>query len=466
MNPIQVLDEIIERTKYVDDFTDLVAHQDHRVVFNSIAQNEKILTEQATSVGLKINGLKLLVAVLNIADNEVPPEYTERDGENGVKHQILIKNEKILGFGFETINPNIVNKPTITPKKFRVTGNPAAMNLISRLNESIRVLCALRKVNKNIVMKVDAATKLVFSNCYDIGLVYVYADAKYFEKVCVSIRKTIKAAGLDHMIDSEILYRISTKLSPKYMAIKQVVQQGLKSLDPQAVKDNRYKIRNKAGDNLCPFWKTFREEFHNLPLSSRQFIISNLDVNDKVKIGKIKNHLKNYFFKITNPDGKLSDTKRSDFLHKNLYSREKNTIRKANSKLQREIAIESTRKADEKAASKLLLTPVQRKKKNSILILTPPVIRQSRMCLAPLPGPPEKRFKITRPDLTTPVKRQENENNHSLISAIQKRRRTLDSDGNDHGSRFSPLLSNEIIDTTANHPPLNELGCSPIQKEK
>ena len=48
--------------------------------------------------------------------------------------------------------------------------------MIDRLNASIRLINTLRKVNGNIDKKVNAATKLVWSSCYDLGLVYAYAS--------------------------------------------------------------------------------------------------------------------------------------------------------------------------------------------------------------------------------------------------------------------------------------------------
>ena len=54
----------------------------------------------------------------------------------------------------------------------------------------------------NIEKKVEAATSLVYSSCYDIGLVYAYADTKHFNSVAVAIRRVLKAAGLDYMADS------------------------------------------------------------------------------------------------------------------------------------------------------------------------------------------------------------------------------------------------------------------------
>ena len=227
------------------------------------------------------------------------------------------------------MDPNDLLKPSKNAKPFRISGNTAAKNLIGRLNEGVRSLCALRKVSTDIIRKTDAATSLVYSCCYDIGLVYAYADGNFFDKVCICIRKLTKAVGLDRMTDSIKLYQVSTRISPKLMAIKQILQLGLKFVDPEIVRQNKFKVPRAPFDNLRPFWSVFCQEFDSLPMKSRQFIVNNLNFQDPSKISKIKNHLKAQFFNVFNPEGKISAAGRSNFLHRNLYSREKNKKRKA-----------------------------------------------------------------------------------------------------------------------------------------
>ena len=78
ISPEVILDEIIERTKYVDDFTDLYVADSTDTLFASLRYNEKLLTNQATSVGLKLNLDKLKIIPMNIADSELDPEYRTR----------------------------------------------------------------------------------------------------------------------------------------------------------------------------------------------------------------------------------------------------------------------------------------------------------------------------------------------------------------------------------------------------
>ena len=180
MQPKLIFNEIIKRVKYVDDFTDAIVADSSETLFQSLKSNEQLLVAQATSVGLKINATKLKVLVANIPEKDVPEEYTRRGDD-----LILVKQESLLGFAFEVINPNKCDAKYSKPSY--LSGNRAAKNTIARLNESVRVICALRKVSVNIEKKVTAATSLVFSNCYDIGLVYAYADKKHFDSVVIAI---------------------------------------------------------------------------------------------------------------------------------------------------------------------------------------------------------------------------------------------------------------------------------------
>ena len=223
IQPETIFDEIIKRVKYVDDFTDIISALTSKVVFDSLDHNEKRIVSQATSIGLKINKTKFKLLLANIPESEVPARYIKR-GED----QILVTNEKLLGFEFEVVNPNHDNS---CKKACYLSGNRAAKALIARLNESVRIICALRKVCNNLEKKVDAAISLVYSSCYDIGLVYAYADTKHFNSVSVAIRRVLKAAGLDYMADSVSLHRATLKISPALMAKKQIIQLGINFLN-------------------------------------------------------------------------------------------------------------------------------------------------------------------------------------------------------------------------------------------
>ena len=219
-------------------------------------------------------------------------------------------------------------KSTRNIKYSKISGDPAAHNLISRLKKSITIISTLRKYENNINKKVDAATKLVWSNCYDIGQVYAYCSDKIWAKVVITIKSVIKSAGLDHMTDSEVVFQVSTKISPKWMARKQIVQLGIKFLNPEQVIFDRYKVRRKPNDESRPFWFYFLTEFNSLPYDIRTFIINNLNVHNKASLSKIKHRLKKYYTNKCNLNGPLSKEKRTKLLCKNLYSREKINKRK------------------------------------------------------------------------------------------------------------------------------------------
>ena len=117
---------------------------------------------------------------------------------------------ELLGFGFDVIkgsrNSNETTENWTSKNKFDIiSGDLAVDNLISRLNECVRVISTLRKVSSDISLKMDAATKCVWNCCYDIGLVYAYASKNKFEKVTTCIKKVLKAAGLDQLTDSNVI---------------------------------------------------------------------------------------------------------------------------------------------------------------------------------------------------------------------------------------------------------------------
>ena len=393
IQPQTVFDEIICRVKYVDDFTDGIVACSAQTLFESLRQNEAVLVAQATSIGLKINPTKLKVILANILERDVPQEYIRR-GDN----QILVTHEKLLGFEFEIVNPNRADS---LDKPFFLCGNRAAQNLIARLSESVRVMCALRKVSHDIHKKVAAATNLVFKNCYDIGLVYAYADRQHFQSVSVAIRRVLKAAGLDYMTNSEKLHRVTLKMSPALMAVKQIIQLGVKMIDTVSVRDNRYIIPQTPDDHLKPFWGTFLKEFNGLPQTSRQFVVEHIGS----KMDAVKNHLKAYFVKLYNPDGLMSDKRKSLFLNRNLYKLSKGMKRKADY-LQR-----ATTLRDAELAKQLNkpppTTPKQRRKKNSSQLSTPLIIRKQRKVFAPMRPicPPAKSARYDEIVISTPQKR-------------------------------------------------------------
>ena len=122
------------------------------------------------------------------------------------------------------------------------------------------------------------------------------------------------------MTDSNILYRITLQISPEFMAKKQIIQLGIKELDPEKLKLERYLIQARTNDNFRPFWSKFRSEFNNLPLKTRKYIIDILDPLDKPSMAKIKDRLKTHFRAKFDP-APPSKKKRSALILKHKYSK-------------------------------------------------------------------------------------------------------------------------------------------------
>ena len=179
--------------------------------------------------------------------------------ENTLKE--AAKLPSLLGLGFSK-NPN-------KRSPLKVWAEKGANNCISRLNNCFPTVIMSRKVERNIQNRVKLTTSLVWSSCYDIGLVYCFVPRTKFNEIGVRIRKLIKAAGLDQVTPSDTVYKISTGLSPELMAIKQVVQLGLKMVDFEELGNSRFLIKMKSHDNQRPFWSTFAHQFNRLPLENR-----------------------------------------------------------------------------------------------------------------------------------------------------------------------------------------------------
>ena len=260
------------------------------------------------------------------------------------------------------------------------------MNFISRLSKATRTIITLRKFEKNTKKKLAAATQLLWSVCFDIGLIYAYCGEKsrIWSQICVSIRRLIKSAGFDPCMSNKDVYRISTRLDPACMAQKQIIQLGIKFLDESELRDRRFNIKFCTNDNNRPFWAKFKELFHALPMKSREFIANNLDPSDHKCRDRIKFHLKKHFQHVFEPDGPISDKKRDQIIVSNLYSKKVAEERRKQNSINRErrqlVITERKKRADEKSFS----TPKKRRKKHSQTFQTPKLIKEVRKSWAPL----------------------------------------------------------------------------------
>ena len=118
-------------------------------------------------------------------------------------------------------------------------------------------------------------TQLAWSNCYDLGLIFVYCGekSKAWSDVCVAIRRIIKVAGLDYMTDNRNVYKVSLKMNVICIAKKQILQAGLKFLDPLEIAESNFRIQRTENDKHMPFWFAFLNEFNSLTLELRKFLI-------------------------------------------------------------------------------------------------------------------------------------------------------------------------------------------------
>ena len=209
INPISFFDEIIENFKYVDDTLSIYAANSATTIFKSLDLNLDRMLKQSTAVGLKLNDDKTAIMPINISNDECDPRYE-------------MKTEKrFLGLDL------VVNKNKISLEK-------AAKNVISRLNGACKIIFGLRKCDNNLKRRLESASSLVYSSIYDLGIIYVYAPNRCFEDICTCIRKVIKTAGLDRLTPREVVYALSIRVNPESIALKQILQMGLKvSLDKE-----------------------------------------------------------------------------------------------------------------------------------------------------------------------------------------------------------------------------------------
>ena len=295
----------------------------------SLFENEVAMKRMATATGLKLNDGKTKILPINLVEYERPfdPPGTPEEKKR------VVEKWTMLGFPFKVVRTPDNLGPLGNGKKPKesVTGDPAAVAMIARLNESVRVMNTIRKVSNNLERRIGNACNLVYKSCYDIGLVYCYASNSYFKDIEICIKKVLKSAGLDWLTDSDILYRITLHMSPKLMAIKQIIQLGIKEIDPQKVKDDRYLIKHRLHDELRPFWSKFRFEFNNLPKPTRVYIVDNLNPLDKSSVEKIKARLKTHFRAIFDP-APFSKKKCSALIKKHKYSKSVVTKRKNTAK--------------------------------------------------------------------------------------------------------------------------------------
>ena len=265
IEPIPV-DGKSSRFKYVDDFTDFMKAKTTPQAIILLDHNADLLLKQATSVGLKMNDGKTQIMALNCKQKSL--------FYNRYK---LVDKAKTLGVTFQKSEK----------EKFpHVNSNPTADACLADLKSALAEVSMTRKVKPYLPERLEIATNIVRSRVnHHLVVCYVYADKVHFDRICVEIRKVIKAAGLRPDTDRTTVYKLSFDMTPENIAKKQIIKTGLKMIDLNDVMQNRYKIKRFEDIHLHPFMYKFYAEFNGLPMKIRKGLIANLILYDRIKAG-------------------------------------------------------------------------------------------------------------------------------------------------------------------------------------
>ena len=215
-----------------------------------------------------------------------------------------------LGFGIQVKN----GKPCV---------QPAVEECIARLKSSSAEITTLRKIQKStLVYRLKAAVKTVHSALYDLGNIYAFCSENDWHRIVKSIHGVLKDAGLDRRTPSKILYKLTLKIPPNFMARKHLIQNALKDADLDFIRNNRYLIE-KSKEGTQPFFDKFRLYFNEIDLRTRRKIIDTYHPLDKNCVEKVKDLLYSYFLKKFAPGGELSEKRIFVLSNKYKYSYEK-----------------------------------------------------------------------------------------------------------------------------------------------
>ena len=163
----------------------------------------------------------------NFTENELPAEYKKQPGEVGAR---FVSETVFLGFGIQVKN----GKPCV---------QPAVEECIARLKSSSAEITTLRKTQKStLVYRLKAAVKTVHSALYDLGNIYAFCSDNDWHRIVKSIHGVLKDAGLDRRTPSKVLYKLTLKIPPNFMARKHLIQNALKDADLNFFRNNRYLI--------------------------------------------------------------------------------------------------------------------------------------------------------------------------------------------------------------------------------
>jgi len=364
---------------------------------------------QATSIGLKINLDKLKLLPVNFLESELP---AQPDGLPVLEDELYVSETTLLGFGF---GRTPVPKPRILPDKsifeyrvcfgpLKINANLAAENLKQRLRGCNAIITTARKTIKDPEKRLQIATSLIWTCCYDIGLIFAFVTPATFGEIEISIKKAVKLAGLDQLTDSDAVYKLSTKMYPADMAIKQIIQLGVKMLSDDMI-SSRFLLKKRENDRYMPFTKNFVEEFNNLPLKIREMVLNEYPNFTKKFLKKFKKQLKNHFSNRLMGEISMTKTQRKKLLRKNLYCRKVVLLRKR-------LAVQEKRKRDTTTpvALRSRLSSRSNQKRLKISLLRAPIAKR-KFSLSTFPEntliqeQPSKKAKTMVNTMDTPLKR-------------------------------------------------------------
>lgn len=133
----------------------------------------------------------------------------------------------------------------------------------------------------------------------NIGPCFALATKKSFSRIETTIKKIIKATGLDHYTSSDDCYRMSIGIRPEDIARKSLISTYLKGIDTEKVRREskyNYYIHETREERFKPMTIRSIKSFNLLPKDLRQKIIEKLcHSKDKKSFELIKFYLKKYY---------------------------------------------------------------------------------------------------------------------------------------------------------------------------
>ena len=361
IEPSTLVNVFIDVTKYVDDFTKVIACDSVSDLNDAIIGNELEMKRTASSLGLMLNESKTKIVPLNVRDDLIK---SIRD---------IHRTVKLLGFYFETY--------WIARKGMRyISTDPSADIVISLLNGICSTVITARKIYPDIMDRLDISTKLLLKHTsHVLAILYVYCSEAKWTAFCIAIRKVIRTAGLDYMCDRDTVYRLSIKLPPSTIAVRQVITIGLKLVDTKSMakSESRYLAKPGKDDTNKPFLSTFQKKFNKLPYTLRHVIINLYNSNTPESILIIKGHLNDHFLVEYNGTTEYTLIKLQQMALKNIYSIDNGKRRKqiADERRQKRLASEAICDFDLDGSSKRIgldLTATKRARESTSIGPEPP----------------------------------------------------------------------------------------------